>query len=121
VGSEYDRVNRGAPTPRGIEVLTHSPVRCRGIRSFSDSAYYTEPSGAGVFAAGTSRWVAALDQTCAGCVTTPVGSTLVTAVTTRLLTAMALGPLGLSHPGVGNLDALHEYAGDPIATRVNAG
>jgi hypothetical protein len=121
IGSEYDRVNPGVPTPQGIEVLTHSPVQCRGIRSYSDSAYYSEPSGAGVFDAGTSLWVAALDQTCPGCVTTPAGSALVAAVTTRLLTAMVVGPLGLSHPGVGNLDALHEYAGDPIAARVNAG
>src|SRR5450759_254958 len=29
VGSEYDRVNPGVPTPAGIEVLTHSPVTCR--------------------------------------------------------------------------------------------
>jgi hypothetical protein len=121
VGSEYDRVNPGAPTPRGIEVLTHSPVRCRGIRSYSDSAYYGEPSGAGVFDAGTSLWVAALNQTCTGCVTTRAGSALVAAVTTRLLTAMVVGPLRLSHPALGNLSALHEYAGDPIAARVNAG
>jgi hypothetical protein len=121
VGSEYDRVNPGVPTPKGIEVLTHSPVQCRGIRSYSDSAYYSEPSGAGVFDAGTSLWVAALDQSCRGCVTTPAGSALVAAVTTRLLTAMAVGPLGASHPAVGNLSALHEYAGDPIAARVNAG
>jgi hypothetical protein len=96
-------------------------VRCRGIRSYSDSAYYVEPSGAGVFHAGTSLWVAALNQTCTGCVTTYAGSALVAAVTTRLLTAMVVGPLGLSHTALGNLSALHEYAGDPIAARVNAG
>lgn len=120
VGSEYDRVNPGAPTPPDIEVLTHSPVRCRGIRSYSDSAYYTQPSGAGVFDSGTSLWVAALNQSCPGCVTTPAGSALVVSVTTRLLNAMALGPLGLRHPARGNLNVVHEYAGDPIAARVNA-
>jgi hypothetical protein len=117
VGSEYDRVSPGAKTPRGIEALTHSPVRCPRL---SDSVYYTEPSGVGVFAAGTSRWVAALDLACPG-VTTPAGSAYATAVKTRLLTATALGPLGLSYPGVTNLDALVEYTDDPIAARVNAG
>jgi hypothetical protein len=33
VGSEYDRVNPGAPTPHNIEVLTHSPLTCRGVAS----------------------------------------------------------------------------------------
>ncbi|MDQ1483267.1 MAG: hypothetical protein QOF35_1343 [Actinomycetota bacterium] len=120
VGSEYDRVNPGAPTPGGIEVLTHSPVRCRGIRSYSDSAYYVVPSGAGVFDAGTSAWVAALDPTCTRCITTRRGTAQITAVTTRLLHAMAAGPMALSHPAAGNLAHLHEYSGDPIAARVNA-
>lgn len=60
VGVEYARVNPGVPTPAGIELLTHSPVTCRNTASYSDSAYYTVPSGAGVFAAGTNLWVPAL-------------------------------------------------------------
>jgi hypothetical protein len=43
VGSEYDRVNPGVPTPAGIEVLTHSPLTCRNTLSYSDSAYYMVP------------------------------------------------------------------------------
>ncbi len=38
----------------------HSPLTCRGINSYADSAYYTHPSGAGVFDAGTMRWVRSL-------------------------------------------------------------
>ncbi|TGB12309.1 hypothetical protein E4099_11370 [Streptomyces palmae] len=60
VGVEYDRVTPSAPTPPRIEVVAHSPLRCRGRRSHSDSAYYTVPSGAGVFATGTMRWVESL-------------------------------------------------------------
>ncbi len=60
VGVEYDRVTPGAPTPRPIEVIAHSPLVCNGSHSHSDSAYYTVPSGAGVFASGTMRWVEAL-------------------------------------------------------------
>ena len=57
VGVEFDRVNLGYPTPRPIEVLARSPVVCEGRPDYSDTAYYTTSSGAGVFASGTMRWV----------------------------------------------------------------
>jgi hypothetical protein len=60
VGVEYDRVTPSAPTPRPLEVTAHSPLVCAGRPSHSDSAYYTVPGGAGVFACGTMRWVEAL-------------------------------------------------------------
>ncbi|MGW3094908.1 N,N-dimethylformamidase beta subunit family domain-containing protein [Streptomyces sp. NPDC001102] len=60
VGVEYDRVTPSAPTPRMLEVTAHSPLVCEGRPSHSDSAYYTVPGGAGVFASGTMRWVEAL-------------------------------------------------------------
>ena len=58
VGIEYDRVNPVYPVERPIQVLSHSPLQCRGINSYSDSAYYTHRGGAGVFNTGTMRWVA---------------------------------------------------------------
>jgi hypothetical protein len=36
VGDEYDRVRPGVPRPPRVEVLLHSPVRCRGA-SFADT------------------------------------------------------------------------------------
>lgn len=60
VGVEYDRVTPGAPVPGPLEITAHSPLVCGGRRSHSDSACYTVPSGAGVFATGTMRWVEAL-------------------------------------------------------------
>ena len=60
VGVEYDRVNPGYPVPRPIEVLSHSPLVCNGVSSYGDSAYYTAKGGAGVFNAGTMRWVEAI-------------------------------------------------------------
>ncbi|SEE23917.1 hypothetical protein SAMN05428954_2121 [Streptomyces sp. 2112.3] len=60
VGVEYDRVTPQAPTPKRLEILAHSPLVCNGRRSHADSAYYTVPSGAGVFSSGTMRWVEAL-------------------------------------------------------------
>ena len=113
VGAEYDRVNPGAPVPRPIEVLAHSPVKCRGIASFSDAAYYTTVSGAGVFASGTSAWVAALSA-CQPTECTLTGR-VVTAVTSTLLRAFAAGPAGRAHPAIDNLAPLNAFAGDPIA------
>jgi hypothetical protein len=115
VGSEYDRVNPGVPTPAGIEVLTHSPVTCRKTNSYSDSAYYTVRSEAGVFDAGTSLWVAALCGPGLPCPTSPGGSRMIQAVTLRLLRAMADGPMGRVHHARGNLAGLHAYRGDPVA------
>ncbi|MFD8967475.1 N,N-dimethylformamidase beta subunit family domain-containing protein [Streptomyces sp. NPDC059568] len=60
VGVEYDRVTPDAPTPAPIEIIAHSPLVCNGRKSHSDSAYYTVPSGAGVYASGTMRWVEGL-------------------------------------------------------------
>jgi N,N-dimethylformamidase beta subunit-like protein len=92
VGSEYDRVYLRAPTPRPIEVLTHSPLVCDGTADAAEAAYYTTRSGAAVFDSGTSDWVAGLDSP------TPVVRRVVTAVTTRLLRAFGIGPAGLAHP-----------------------
>ncbi|OXY91787.1 hypothetical protein BEK98_28855 [Streptomyces diastatochromogenes] len=60
VGVEYDRVMPVSPVPGPLEITAHSPVVCVGRPSHSDSAYYTAPSGAGVFATGTMRWVEGL-------------------------------------------------------------
>jgi hypothetical protein len=96
VGAEYDRVTPGAPTPAPVEVVAHSPLVCHGRRSHSDSAYYTVPGGAGVFATGTMRWVEGLmagtgldgrdhrlDERTRG---------FVTKVTENVLTGFAAGP-----------------------------
>jgi N,N-dimethylformamidase beta subunit-like protein len=118
IGPEYDRVNPGGPLPHPIEVLAHSPVTCRRVHSFSDVAYYTTTSGAGVFSTGTSSWVAAL--TCTDVSTCPITGRVVTAVTTNLLKAFTAGPSGLVHPAVENIAALHEFSGDPIAQHASA-
>ncbi|MFI1004375.1 N,N-dimethylformamidase beta subunit family domain-containing protein [Streptomyces galbus] len=60
VGTEYDRITPGSLPSAPVEILAHSPLVCEGRRSHSDTAYYTVPSGAGVFASGTMRWVEGL-------------------------------------------------------------
>ena len=118
VGIEYDRVNPGAPVERPIQVLSHSPLTCRGVNSYSDSAYYTHHGGAGVFNAGTMRWVASFGglhffglnwRTAA----------FTRRVTANLLRGFAGGPAAAKHPAYDNLDAMHEWAGDPIAAQHN--
>ncbi|HEY2267948.1 MAG TPA: N,N-dimethylformamidase beta subunit family domain-containing protein [Streptosporangiaceae bacterium] len=118
VGVEYDRVNPGFPVQRPIEVLSHSPLVCHGVSSYGDSAYYTHPGGAGVFNAGTMRWVEAIfgDE--------PHGINDTTAafvrqVTANVFHAFADGPAADQHPARDNLDAMHEYHGDRMGAGSN--
>lgn len=115
VGVEYDRVDTGFPTPRPIEVIAHSPVVCDGRRSHSDTAYYTVPSGAGVFATGTMRWVEALEARGPGGGKADHGidshaGDLVRQVTENVLRAFAAGPAGRTHPAQDNLAAVYGMA-----------
>ncbi|MFJ3514264.1 N,N-dimethylformamidase beta subunit family domain-containing protein [Streptomyces sp. NPDC090131] len=112
VGVEYDKVDTGFPTPRPIEILAHSPVVCEGRPSHQDTAYYTVPSGAGVFATGTMRWVEALDATGDGRSGRNHGldarsGALTTRVTENLLRVFAAGPAGRTHPAQDNVKAVY--------------
>lgn len=102
VGVEYDRVTPGMPTPAPLEVIAHSPVLCKGAPSHADSAYYTAPSGAGVFASGTMRWVEALmagtqDNGRNHGMDARTGL-FVTRTTENLIRAFAEGPCGRNRP-----------------------
>ena len=102
VGNEYDRVTPSVITPGNIQVLAHSPVTCRGNKSFADTTWYAAPSGAGVFDAATFGWSPRLLEACpAGPPTTP--ECKLQAVTVNLLTAFSKGPAGAAHPSVSNL------------------
>jgi hypothetical protein len=118
VGIEYDRVNPAYPVPRPIQVLSHSPLVCQGARSFGDSAYYTHSGGAGVFNSGTMRWVEAIygDSPHGIGGRTPA---FVKQVTTNILRAFADGPAAARYPAHDNLEAMHEYVGDPIGNPAN--
>jgi hypothetical protein len=102
VGNEYDRVTPGVPTPENIQVLAHSPVVCRGDASFANSTWYSAPSGAGVFSAGTFGWSPLMDDACPNGVDTGPACRL-QKVTENLLVAMAAGPAGAAHPSENNL------------------
>ncbi|MFH9230164.1 N,N-dimethylformamidase beta subunit family domain-containing protein [Streptomyces lydicus] len=106
VGVEYDRVTPDAPTPSELEIIAHSPLVCAGRSSHSDSAYYTVPSGAGVFSSGTMRWVEGLmagrheDGRDHG-MDARTGA-FVTRTTENLLRAFAEGPAARTRPAPRN-------------------
>src|SRR5690242_10618052 len=118
VGIEYDRVNPGWPVPRPIEILSHSPLTCRGIRSFADSAYYTHPGGAGVFSTGTMRWVRSFSGDIGYGAGRRAGR-FTRRVTANALRAFAGGPAAARYPARDNLRAMREWPGDPIAAQHN--
>jgi hypothetical protein len=102
VGSEYDRVTPQVATPGTIQVLFHSPLTCRGLHSYSDVAYYTAPSGAGVFSTGTGAWICKLLTGCPA--DRPmVPDPRIRQITTNVLQAFAAGPAGTAHPSTPNL------------------
>jgi N,N-dimethylformamidase beta subunit-like protein len=120
VGIEYDRVNPGSPVERPIEVLSHSPLTCRGVNSYSDSAYYTHSSGAGVFNTGTMRWVGVFNPAqYRGFGVDNRGGAFVRRVTANVLRAFANGPAAAKYPAHDNLAAMDEWAGDPMASQHN--
>ncbi len=102
VAPEYDRVDLSVPTPRPIEVLSHSPLVVHGRRDFSDSAYYTVASGAGGFDAGSIAWINSLQGG-----NGPVATAYTTTVTTNLLTAFGAGPAARTHPAHDNVTAFY--------------
>jgi hypothetical protein len=117
VGIEYDRVNPGSPVERPIQILSHSPVRCQGVHSYADSAYYTHRSGAGVFNAGTMRWVESFGPPTYGWGITRKCGRFTRRVTANVLRAFADGPAAAQYPAHDNLHAMHEWAGDPLTAR----
>lgn len=109
VGSEYDRYMPSLPGPQDMQILAHSPVTCHGRPDHSDMTYYTDPSGAGVFATGTNLWVAFLGRGCPPAITTTVAGTTSSCagdaarqVTNNVLAAFGDGPSGRAHPSQTN-------------------
>jgi hypothetical protein len=63
VGYEWDVAFDNGQTPPGLHVLAISyPVSHAGVHSISETAYYTAPSHAFVFASGSITWSYGLDD-----------------------------------------------------------
>ncbi|NRQ35847.1 hypothetical protein HII36_29025 [Nonomuraea sp. NN258] len=93
VGVETDKVSRGSPDD--VQVLAESALTCGGGRAtVSHTTYYTAPSGAGVFASGTMRWVCGLRGRRCGHGVPESAAAFTRRATTNLLTRFARGPAG---------------------------
>ena len=112
VGPEADRVYPTGSLPRPLQVLSHSPYSCGGVTTAAESIYYTAPSGAGVFNAGTLRWGCAMVDRCER----PLGARtarFVKVVTGNVLRGFATGPVERRHP-------VHDNVRDFDLSPVNA-
>jgi hypothetical protein len=119
IGIEYDRVNPVyGNLQRPIQILSHSPLTCRGVNSYADSAYYNHSSGAGVFNAGTMRWVASMGPPRIFGEDPRVWG-FTKQVSYNVLRAFSDGPAAHKYPAHDNLDAMQEWPGDPIAAGHN--
>ncbi len=103
VGVEADRVYPIRSTPRPLQILSHVRYSCGGVGTSAQSIYYTTPSDAGVFTAGTLRWQCAI---AGGCNAGPIASrtrNFVRAVTRTVIEVFAKRPAGIRHPAKGNV------------------
>ncbi len=110
VGNEADRAYPINGTPANLEVVAHSRTTCDSRHTFSDAAYYTVKSGAGVFATGSIEWVRALQGPDREYGVGPASVAFAQKVTLNLLTALAPGPMGRTHPALRNLASVHDLA-----------
>ena len=93
---------RPGTLPRPLQILSHSPYSCGGVTTAAESVYYTAPSGAGVFNAGTLRWGCAMVDRCER----PLGARtarFVEVVTGNVLRGFASGPAERRHPAEDNV------------------
>jgi hypothetical protein len=104
IGNEADA--QEPPTghsPANLQVLLHGVALVPGrTRPFLiTAAYYSAPSGAGVFSAGTTYWVCNLDSTCPLGPTPRATSVAIQRITLHLITAFGAPRAGRLHPSVG--------------------
>ncbi|RJL33600.1 hypothetical protein D5H75_10310 [Bailinhaonella thermotolerans] len=103
LGVESDKITPGRPVPRPLEVLAKSPLSCGGRPTVAHSAYYTVPSGAAVFNAGTMRWVCAMRGKGCGHGVTDAAAKFSRKATDNILKTFAKGPAAKLHPAKDNL------------------
>jgi hypothetical protein len=113
VNLEYDRVAPAYPTPKTIQILARSPLRCHGHRDVAEITYYTTSSDAGVIDVGTLGWTKFI---ACGFVKRSLGcSSRVLRITRNILEAFAEGPAGRDHPSEPNLARYGIRLKQPIA------
>lgn len=100
-GAEYDRWFPGSP--ENLQIVAHSPVNCGGKSSFADMSYWSTPSGGGVFASGTIRWICAIAQACGPeAPVSPETAEKVKAVSANIVREFSEPKAGERHPSTPN-------------------
>jgi hypothetical protein len=103
LAGEYDTVKNIAATPPDIDVIAAVPIVFSGRPAMATMSYYTDPSGAGVFAGGMTYWDCQIAQMCGDRPVNAGTSKLLAAMTANVLRAYAQGPVGKRYPSVHRL------------------
>ncbi|HSA49561.1 MAG TPA: N,N-dimethylformamidase beta subunit family domain-containing protein [Yinghuangia sp.] len=99
LGGEYDTALPGDPaTPPTLDVIAAAPLRVGPMATMGTMSYYTAPSGAGVFSAGTTYWPCQLAGSCHEMAVVPETRAVLQRMTENILRAFAEGPAGDRHP-----------------------
>lgn len=112
IGLEYDRVDGRVRTPMNIQILAHSPLTCRGNPDHSDISYYTTRSQAGVIDFGTQTWMGGLR--CFAPVDQVTCIPDVERITLNVLETFDVGPAGVEHPAIPNLERFGIVLSEPL-------
>jgi hypothetical protein len=121
VGVEADRVYPIRSTPRPLQVLSSAGYDCGGVRTSTQSVYYTAPSGAAVFNAGTLRWTCALLGHCAPYAMPARTVRFVSVVTDNVFRRFAAGPVGRLSPAKDNVGRFRLPTVDRVPASRTAG
>ena len=98
IGPEFDRVF--SSSPENIEIFARSAIAEQtGRETWADTAYYSAPSGAGVFSSGTIGWISTLNPADAS--GAPREAQLYHA-TMNVLRLFGDGPAGTARPSIPN-------------------
>lgn len=104
VGVEWDRLSRGVPVPRPIQVVSESPLMDKKKPTVAHSSYYTTPSGSGVFSSGTMQWSCAVNNDQCARYLAPESIAFARKVSENLMVEFSKGPVGRVHPAVDNYE-----------------
>jgi hypothetical protein len=106
IGPEFDR--QFGASPENLEVFARSAIREKqGRATYADTAYYSAPSGAGVFASGTNGWISRLKYHYS--TPDPLEPQLYHA-TMNVLRLFGQGPAGKARPANGNASSISPSA-----------
>jgi hypothetical protein len=98
VGNEADGFNALARNPAHTQVLAAGVLRGSGKPVLVTNSYSTLPSGAAVFAAGTTDWACDPDGRCGDQNVPTASARVVRQLTLNVLGALASPRAGLTHP-----------------------